>query len=112
MDGMARSCGADIPDAEGGPQAHAGILQNDGGSVKPRRVVGAVGVNSESSGTCAIRSSTFGVRRSENLELRTSNPRPACQSRVSRSSRYPPDGATTVKRIAPIRLISLICSPT
>jgi hypothetical protein len=52
MDGMARSCGADIPDAEGGPQAHAGILQNDGGSVKPRREVGAAGVNSESSGTC------------------------------------------------------------
>lgn len=53
MDGMARSCGADIPDAEGGPQAHVGILQNDGGSVKPRREVGAEGVNSENGGTCA-----------------------------------------------------------
>jgi hypothetical protein len=35
MDGMARPCGVDIPDAEGSQQAHAGILQNAGGSVKP-----------------------------------------------------------------------------
>jgi len=80
MDGMARSCGADIPDAEGGPQAHVGILQNDGESVKPRRVVGAADVNSESSGTCekggtgescetrAIRCSTFRKPRTSDLE--------------------------------------------
>jgi len=35
MDGMARSCGVDSPDAEGEPHSHAGILQNAGGSVKP-----------------------------------------------------------------------------
>ncbi len=38
-----------------------------------------------------------------------------CQSRffcLLRVSLYSPDGAAIVKRIVPIRLISLICSPT
>ena len=55
MDGMARSCGVDIPDGEGDPHTHAGILPNAGGSVKPRGVVratGEMGENSESSGIC------------------------------------------------------------
>lgn len=43
MGGMARSCGADIPEAEEDPETHSGILQNDGESVKLR---GAFGVNS------------------------------------------------------------------
>jgi len=54
MDGMARSCGVDIPDEEGDPLAHTGILQNDDGSVKPRHAVGAMGVNSGSSGSSGI----------------------------------------------------------
>ncbi len=36
MDGMARPCGVDVPDAEGSRHVHAGILQNAEGSVKQR----------------------------------------------------------------------------
>ena len=48
MDGMARPCGVDIPDAAGSQHAHVGILQNAGRSVKPRNTIHAVGANSES----------------------------------------------------------------
>jgi hypothetical protein len=37
MDGMARPCGVDIPDAEGSPHIRVGILQNAEGSVKQRK---------------------------------------------------------------------------
>ena len=47
MDGMAQPCGADIPDAEGSQHAHVGILQNAGGSVKPRDAICTTGANSE-----------------------------------------------------------------
>ena len=39
MDGMARPCGVDIPDAEGSQHIHAGILQNEGVSVKRTEVM-------------------------------------------------------------------------
>jgi hypothetical protein len=37
MDGMARPCGVDIPDAEGSRHVHVAILQNAEGSVKQRK---------------------------------------------------------------------------
>ncbi len=43
MDGMARPCGVDDPDAEGNRHIHTGILQNAEGSVKPRGAVNAAG---------------------------------------------------------------------
>ena len=58
MDGMARSCGVDIPAAEEEPHNHAGILQNVGGSVKPCGVVCAkceYSGNREMGGTYEIR---------------------------------------------------------
>lgn len=50
MDGTARPCGVDIPDAEGSPHAHVGILQNAGESVKPHGAIHMVGARSESKG--------------------------------------------------------------
>jgi hypothetical protein len=57
MGEVARSCGADIPEAEGGPEAHVSILQNDGGSVKRRGADHAARETSESSGICEKRRS-------------------------------------------------------
>lgn len=37
MDGMARPCGVDVPDAEGSRHVHGGILQNAEESVKQRK---------------------------------------------------------------------------
>src|SRR5256885_13283958 len=64
MDGMARSCGVDIPDTEGEPYNPSGILQNAGGSVKPYGVVCTTGQrtgNSEMGKICE--SSTRGLHR-------------------------------------------------
>ena len=106
---MERSCGAEIPDAEGDPDTHAGILQNDGGSVKRRGADHAAREANESSEICEkLRS----VRHAGQAISQAHRVLPVSLSTFF--SRFPlsADGATTVKRIVPMRLISLICSPT
>jgi hypothetical protein len=109
MDGMARSCGVDSPDAEGEPHSHADILQNDGGSVKPRGADHAASETSENSGICEKRRP---VRHAGQSISQAHRVLPV--SFFTPFSLFPlsADGAAMVKRIAPIRLISLICSPT
>jgi hypothetical protein len=119
MDGMARPCGVDIPDGEGEPHTHAGILPNAGGSVKPCGAVCVTGENSGNSGNSEMGGTGERCETTrETRDMRDSRFRrfiEFCQSRFSRLarvSRYSPDAAAIVKRIVPIRLISLICSPT
>jgi hypothetical protein len=106
MDRMARSCGVDIPEAEGEPHAHAGILQNAGGSVKPCGAVCATGKNSGNIKMDGIQNSEFEIPKNPNFGHLT-----FARLEIARSC-YSPDAATIVKRIVPIRLISLTCSPT
>ena len=71
MDGMARSCGVDIPEAEGEPHAHAGILQNAGGSVKPCGAVCATGKKSGNIKMDGIQNSVFEIQKTSNFGHRT-----------------------------------------
>jgi len=118
MDGMARPCGVDIPDAEGSQHAHVGILQNAEESVKPPGAVQAAGMNSERDGICEK-----GVRGECARHVRNARQLGPLTLQVHRGlsvSLFSPRGrfplfscaAAIVKRIVPIRLISLTCSPT
>src|SRR5512141_2403951 len=115
MDGMARPCGVDIPDTEGSQHAHECILQKAEGSVKPRGAVRATCENSRNGGRTGQVRDARCARSARQWTSRFRMFIEPCQSRVSRLARafrYPPDAAAIVKRIVPIRLISLICSPT
>ena len=71
MDGMARSCRVEIPEAEGEPHAHAGILQNAGGSVKPCAAVCATGKNRGNIKMGGIQNSLFEIQKTSNFGDRT-----------------------------------------
>src|SRR4029077_18363378 len=100
MDRVARPCGVDNPDAEGSRHAHVGILQNAEGSVKPR---GAVFARARRARDARHARHVGQLISSVHRVLSVSPP-----ARFSLLS----CAAVIVKRIVPIRLISLTCSPT
>src|SRR5437660_9637909 len=106
MDGMARSCGVDIPEQKRNhtlTQAFYRMLEgaSNHAAQSARRV--RIAGTSRWTGS-KIRCSKFPKTRTSDIE-----PSLGLQSR---DSRYSPDAATMVKRIVPMRLISLTCSPT